>query len=155
MCVLGGRPSKTSRSPGSTVCPDPNARDLASCPAGPRAMPPPHPIARTMADYTSPPCLSCDPRAPSLRPHVPSAGSLTLGLLPAYPGVGDRASQQLQVPDEAAVCLHVGMLDQLGQILLTHSWRKRMGEGGSCGRDSHEGGRLGEGRGDRKWPWDS
>lgn len=39
----------------------------------------------------------------------------------AYPRVGDSGPQLLQVPDEAAVCLDIGMLDQLGQVFLTHT----------------------------------
>lgn len=48
-----------------------------------------------------------------------------LGCAPAYPGVGDSGPQLLQVPDEAAVGLHVGVLDQLGQILFAHTWEAR------------------------------
>lgn len=42
--------------------------------------------------------------------------------LPTYRRVGDCAPQLLQIPDEVAVGLHIGMLDQLGQVFLTHTW---------------------------------
>lgn len=47
--------------------------------------------------------------------------------LPTYRRVGDSAAQLLQIPDEAAIGLHIGMLDQLGQVLLTHSWSTATG----------------------------
>lgn len=82
--------------------------------------------------------------------HLPSAQSDPNGLWPAYPGVGDRAPQLLQVPDEAAVCLHVGVLDQLGQVLLTHTWRRRTG--GLLGMGPSCGGLAQRGQGDKRWP---
>lgn len=42
--------------------------------------------------------------------------------LPTYRRVGDGAPQLLQIPDEAAVGLHIGVLHQLGQVFLTHTW---------------------------------
>lgn len=42
---------------------------------------------------------------------------------PAYPGVGDSAPQLLQVLDEAAVCLHVGVLDRsTGSFSILFCW---------------------------------
>lgn len=46
----------------------------------------------------------------------------TQALAPAYPRADDSGPQLLQIPDQAAVGLHIGMLDQLGQVLLTHTW---------------------------------
>lgn len=102
----------------------------------------------------SAPCNVGTAPAPGLKTHTPqgtAAGASVAATTPpaaqgatrvpapcaSYPRVGDGRPQLLQVADEAAVSLHVGVLDQLGQVLLAHTWGRgapgaRGGEGCGC-----------------------